>query len=126
MKDELLNYDIAYADATSLQVLNEPGRPAQQKSYTYCIRGGPPDKQMCIFEYNAYSQKDYLVELFTDFKRFIHTDADNVYNELAKNKDITFVYCNAHARRKFENVFNILIVFTPKCISRGCIHSSIE
>jgi transposase len=41
MKDEIIDYDIGALDATGFQVLKEPGRPAQLKSYAYCMRGGP-------------------------------------------------------------------------------------
>lgn len=35
LKDEVIEYDIASCDATTLQVLNEPGRAAETKSYVY-------------------------------------------------------------------------------------------
>src|SRR5437660_645090 len=38
-KDQVIEYDVAACDATTLQVLNEPGRAAETKSYVYCIRG---------------------------------------------------------------------------------------
>lgn len=41
-KDAVIDYDIASCDPTTLQVLNEPGRHPEPKSYVYCIRGGPP------------------------------------------------------------------------------------
>ncbi|WP_299946722.1 transposase [uncultured Microbulbifer sp.] len=37
LKDGVIGYDIGALDATSLQVLNEPGRPASRKSYAYCF-----------------------------------------------------------------------------------------
>ena len=60
MKEQIEGYDIAAIDATSFHVLNEPGRQTQTKSYAYCIRGGPPDKRVILYEYNAYTQKDYV------------------------------------------------------------------
>jgi len=44
MKDEVVGYDMAYIDATRLQVLHEPGRHPETKSHAYCIRGGLPEK----------------------------------------------------------------------------------
>ncbi len=41
MKDQIMDYDIAAMDATSLQVLKEPGRLPTKKSYVYCFHGGP-------------------------------------------------------------------------------------
>ncbi len=105
MKDEVLGYDIASCDATSLQVLKEPKRHPTKKSYAYCIRGGPPDKEVTLFEYNGYSQKDYVDELFDGYKGFIHTDADPVFNKVSEQPGITLSLCNAHARRKFEQIY---------------------
>lgn len=104
MKEVILEYDIAAIDATGLQVLNEPNRPAQLKSYAYCIRGGPADKQVILYEYNAYSQKNYVEETLLDFKGILHCDASSVYNQIQKNPDIKLSYCHAHARRKFEQI----------------------
>lgn len=52
MKDEVIDYDVASIDATTLQVLNEPGRKAETKSYVYCIRGGQPQKSVVLYAYN--------------------------------------------------------------------------
>jgi len=52
MKDEVIEYDVASIDATTLQVLKEPGRPAQRKSYVYCIRGGAPQRSVVLYGYN--------------------------------------------------------------------------
>ncbi|WP_415841410.1 IS66 family transposase, partial [Paenibacillus alkaliterrae] len=40
MHAELLKRDIAHADETTLQVLKEPGRAAQTKSYLWLYRTG--------------------------------------------------------------------------------------
>lgn len=58
-KDAFLSYDIGALDATTLQVLNEPGRPPTTKSYAYCFRGGPPDKKVVIYEYKAVNHKSF-------------------------------------------------------------------
>ena len=39
LKDSIIDHDIASMDATTLQVLNEPGRNPTTKSYAYCFRG---------------------------------------------------------------------------------------
>jgi transposase len=105
MKDELIAYDIAAMDATTLQVLNEPNRKAETKSYAHCIRGGPPGKAVTIYEYNAYSQQNYVTEVFLDYHGYIHCDAAPVFNEVGKKEGVRLSYCHAHARRKFEQVY---------------------
>ncbi len=104
LKDEVIDYDIASMDATTLQVLNEPGRPATRKSYAYCFRGGPPDKKVVIYEYNAENHKSYLLNWFAGFKGSIHADADPFFDDLAAQPDVDMSYCNAHSRRKFEPI----------------------
>jgi transposase len=102
MKDYIIDYDVASCDATTLQVLNEPGRPAETKSYVYCIRGGPPDKSIILYDYNEKLHKQFIKEWFDGFNGYLHVDGDNFFDlvgEVAK-----LVNCNLHARRKFEPI----------------------
>lgn len=104
MKDNLLSYDIAGFDATHLQVLREPGREPTTKSYVYCLRGGPPDKPVVLYEYNAHNHQSFCANSFQGFTGTIHTDADPFFAELAALKGVDLSYCNAHARRKIEPI----------------------
>lgn len=104
LQEEILNYPVAAMDATSLQVLKEEGRKAQTKSYVYCIRGGPPDKESTVYEYNAVLHKIFLGSWFAGYKGKIHCDAGNVFDDLGETPGIQLSYCNAHARRKFEPI----------------------
>ena len=104
MKDQVEGYDIAAIDATSFHVLNEPGRKSQTKSYAYCIRGGPPDKRVVLYEYNAYAHKDYVDETLSNFEGVLQCDASPVCNKIGTKETVTLSYCHAHARRKFEQI----------------------
>ena len=104
MKDQVIDYDVASADATSLQVLDEPERKATTKSYWYCIRGGPPNKKVILYDYNAEKHKLFLMNWFAGFKGYIHVDAQNIFDELGAQDDVDLIYCHAHARRKFEAI----------------------
>ena len=44
-------YDITSMDATTLQVLNEPGRNHTAKSYAYCFRGADEIEAAVVYEY---------------------------------------------------------------------------
>lgn len=103
-KDHIIDYDIAALDATTFQVLKEPGRPPTRKSYAYCMRGGPPDKQAVIYEYNAEKHKTFVANWFAGFQGVIHSDADPFFEMLANIKGVSMSYCNAHAWRKFEPI----------------------
>jgi len=102
MKDYVIEYDIASCDATTLQVLNEPGRPPETKSYVYCIRGGPPDKSVVMYDYNDKLHKQFINDWFEGFNGYLHVDGDNFFDLIGKIVNI--VNCNAHARRKFEPI----------------------
>ena len=102
-KDQVIDYDVASCDATTLQVLKEPGRKAETKSYVYCIRGGPPDKSVILYDYNALEHKQFVYDWFVGFKGYLHVDGDNFF-ELIGSTNASIVNCNAHARRKFEPI----------------------
>ena len=102
LKDYIIDYDVASCDATSLQVLNEPNRPAERKSYVYCMRGGPPDKSVILYNYNHELHKKFVSDWFEEFKGYLHVDGDNFFELVGESAHL--VNCNAHARRKFEPI----------------------
>lgn len=103
LKDCIIEYDVASCDATGLQVLNEPGRAAQTKSDVYCMTGGPPGKEVVLYDYNASKHSAFVRDWFTGFKGYLHVDADNVF-DLVATTGAVLACCNAHARRKFEPI----------------------
>ena len=103
-KDIVRYNNIAFCDPTSLQVLREPGRNPTTSSYAFCIRGGPPDQSVVIYEYNASDHKSFLADWFAEFSGYLHVDAQNIYDDLESTGRIKLVYCNTHARRKFEAI----------------------
>lgn len=102
LKDEAIGHDIASCDATTLQVLKEPGRRAETKSYVYCIRGGPPEKGVILYEYNDRDHQPFVKSWFEDFAGYLHVDGDNFFEQVGEVSQL--VHCNAHARRKFEPI----------------------
>jgi transposase len=48
-----MHYDIASMDATTIQVLVQPGRAASTKSYMYCFRGGGEKDQVILYDYSV-------------------------------------------------------------------------
>jgi len=102
LKDYVIDYDVASCDATTLQVLNEPGRAAETKSYVYCMRGGPPDKSVILYDYNNNLHKKFVQDWFEGFTGYLHVDGDNFFELVGEFAHL--VNCNAHARRKFEPI----------------------
>ncbi|HLB41309.1 MAG: hypothetical protein A3F13_03040 [Gammaproteobacteria bacterium RIFCSPHIGHO2_12_FULL_40_19] len=102
LKDSVIDYDIASCDATTFQVLKEPGRPAETKSYAYCIRGGETNKEVVLYEYNDKLHKQFVKDWFEGFNGYLHVDGDNFFELVGEFTNL--VNCNAHARRKFEPI----------------------
>ena len=102
MKDYIIEYDVASCDATTLQVLNEPGRSAETKSYVYCMRGGQPGKSVIMYAYNNKMHKQFVKEWFEGFNGYLHVDGDNFFDLIGETAKLS--NCNAHARRKFEPI----------------------
>lgn len=103
-KDSAIDYDVSSCDATSLQVLNEPGRRAETKSYVYCMRGGKPGREVVLYEYNDRLHKQFVQDWYQGFKGYLHVDGDNFFDLVGALEGVSLVNCNAHARRKFEPI----------------------
>ena len=103
-KDQVIEYDVSACDATTLQVLDEPGRKAETKSYMYCMRGGAPGKEVVLYEYNDREHKKFIADWFAGFAGYLHVDGDNFFEDMPELPGIILVNCNAHGRRKFEPI----------------------
>lgn len=51
MREHLLQEEIMHADETTLQVLKEPGRATESKSYMWLYRNGRGRPPNILFEY---------------------------------------------------------------------------
>ena len=104
MKDSHIEYDIGALDATTLQVLREPGRPPTRKSYLYCFTGGSPGEESVLFEYNAHDHKRFVNDWYAGFSGTLHCDADPFFDLLFDSEYVHPSYCHSHSRRKFEPI----------------------
>jgi transposase len=98
---ELRAYDIVQADETRFRVLKEPEKPATSHSYLWALRGGPPDRPLLLFEYDASRSKKVANRLLEGFQGYVQTDGYGGYTEVGQSPGIVHVGCFAHARRKF-------------------------
>ncbi len=102
LQDDILDYNVAYADETTVQVLKEDNKKAQSKSYMWCYAGGKPDRFCYIYTYHPSRQYKIPIEFFSDFNGYLHCDGYQAYDDLAKkNPEVLLVGCWYHARRKF-------------------------
>ncbi|HHX23705.1 MAG TPA: IS66 family transposase [Thermoanaerobacterales bacterium] len=98
----LLNQEVLHADETTLQVLHEPGKTPQSKSYMWLYRtSGDAKIPIVLYEYQPDRRGKRPKEFLSGFKGYIHTDGYSGYHsELPE--EITVVGCWSHARRKFD------------------------
>ena len=107
----LFQYDIASADETRLQVLNEPGRDPTSKSWLWIRRGGPPDQQVILVNYDPSRSAAVPKALLSDFKDgYLVVDACPSYGQVARDNRLTIVGCHDHARRKFKEAYDSLSI----------------
>lgn len=83
-----------------MQVLNEPDKKAQSKSYLWVQRGGPPDRPVILFDYDASRSQAVPQRLLDGFSGYLQTDGYDGYNAVVISRQLTHVGCWAHARRK--------------------------
>lgn len=104
MEADIVQYDIAFADETTLQVLKEKGRLATQKSYMWLFIGGPPSKRAFVYQYHPTRSHQIPMEFFADFNGYLHADCYKAYVALEQRDSLVHVACFAHARRYFVDV----------------------
>jgi transposase len=103
LRDRLLDYDILQMDETTVQVLKEPGKTAQSKSYLWVQKGGPPGQPVVLYDYAPGRGAEVPVKLLEGFEGYLQTDGYAGYNAVVASNNLTHVGCMAHARRKFSD-----------------------
>jgi transposase len=102
LRDRLLSYDLIQMDETTVQVLKEPGKTAQSKSYLWLQRGGPPDQPVLLYDYDPGRGAGVPKRLLEGFVGTLQTDGYDGYNAVVATNSLTHLGCFAHARRKFD------------------------
>ncbi|MDT8364703.1 MAG: IS66 family transposase, partial [Nitrosomonas sp.] len=102
LRDRLLTHDILQMDETPVQVLKEPGKTAQSKSYLWLQRGGPPEQRVVLYDYDPGRGAGVPKRLLDGFTGYLQTDGYDGYNAAVAVNGLVHVGCMAHARRKFD------------------------
>ena len=102
LRDRLLEADVIHGDETVVQVLKEPGRAAQTKSYLWAqtTDSGPPIR---LFSYTPGRGRIHAQPLYEGIKpgAVLVSDGYEVYNGLSAGHGLIHLGCWAHARRYF-------------------------
>ena len=107
LRDQLFEADLIHGDETELQVLKEPGRPAQRKSYLWAQMsgGGPPIR---LFTYAPSRSAETARQLYDGARGALLTDGYEVYANVAQTYGLLHLGCWAHARRRFVEAEAVL------------------
>lgn len=115
MKDRLLDSCVVHGDETHLQVLKEPGRAAQSKSWLWAqstehsgIDGtGPPIR---LYTYTAGRGAQAGASVWAGVREgtALMSDGYEVYNEIAQTHRLTHLACWAHCRRYWMEAWQAL------------------
>ena len=116
MKHRLCRHTVAHADESVLQVLKEPGKPAQSKSYMWLYRtSGEAKHPIVLYDYQPDRRHMHPEAFLKNFTGYLHTDGYDGYHNLPEN--IIVVGCMAHLRRKFVDAQKVL----PKDKQQGSL-----
>lgn len=107
MKVRLFGYDVLHADETAVQVLREPGRRAQSKSWLWMYRTGcGASNGIVVYEYQPGRKMGYAKAFLKNYRGYLHTDGYEGYHDLPG--DIAVVVCWAHVRRRFDEAAKVI------------------
>src|SRR5487761_2025279 len=95
LRDQLLDAALIQGDETELQVLKEPGRAAQRKSYLWAQMGGagPPIR---LFTYAPSRSAETARRLYDGARGTLITDGYEVYANVAQTYGLVHLGCWAH------------------------------
>lgn len=109
LRDHLLDSDLVFGDETVIQVLKEPGRAAQTKSYLWAqINGtGPPVR---LFGYAPGRGGTHAANLYAGIRQgaVLMSDGYEVYNGIAASHGLVHLGCWAHCRRYFVEAEDVI------------------
>lgn len=99
LKRKLLEQEILHADETTIQVLKEPGRAAESKSYMWLYRSGCVGPPIVLFDYQPSRSAENPREFLKGFEGYLHVDGYAGYHNVP---GANLAGCWAHFRRKFD------------------------
>jgi transposase len=109
LRDVLLESALVYGDETELQVLKEPGRAPQTKSYLWAQMNGtgPPVR---LFGYSPGRGTAHALKLYAGMAKgaVLMTDGYEVYNAIAATHGLVHLGCWVHCRRYFIEAEDVL------------------
>jgi hypothetical protein len=101
LREVLCLRKVLHADETVLQVLHEPDKSPESKSYMWLYRtSGDTKTPIVLYDYQPNRKAEHPKSFLENFSGYLHADGYEGYHDLSEN--IKVVGCFAHARRKFD------------------------
>jgi transposase len=107
MRDVLLDSALIHMDETVVQVLKEKDKAPTSNSYMWVQTGGPPDKLVVLYDYDASRSGTVPTRLLEGYKGYLMTDGYDGYNDIARTVGIERLACWAHVRRRFVDAVRV-------------------
>ena len=101
LQDHLLDHKVIHMDETPLQVLNEPGKTAQSKSYMWVMTSHPTHAPIVLYHYSPSRSQEMPNQRLNGYSSALMVDGYSGYQPVCDDQNITRLGCWAHARRKF-------------------------
>lgn len=106
LHDKLIANKFLQGDETPYQVLQEPGKKAESKSYIWLARTiGRAKNQIVYYFYSPSRAGKVAQELYSGFTGTLQCDGYSGYNAISNS--VEHVGCWAHVRRKFFDDANL-------------------
>lgn len=106
MRNKIKTGPFLQMDETTVQVHGEEDKPDSSTSYIWVTKGGPPEFQIALYEYDRSRSSQYIRNFVEDYSGFLQSDGYKGYDSVLKNNSkITHVGCLAHARRKIRDAY---------------------
>ena len=93
---------VVHMDETTLQVLDEPGKPAQSKSYMWLIASFE-QTPVILYQYAMSRSRQHPLDLLSPHTQALMVDGYEGYQAACDDYDIERLGCWSHARRKFAD-----------------------
>ena len=107
LKHDILHAPYIQADETTAQVLKEPNRSNQQKSYVWVYQGNAPNNKIILYDYQETRAGKHAENFLETYKGYLQTDGYAGYHWVDNKKDIIHLGCMAHARRPFMKLMKL-------------------
>ena len=100
LHEQLLERPLVHMDETTLQVLKEPDKPPQSKSYLW-LMASFSEQPITLYHYDPSRSQDIPKQLLNDSVEALMVDGYQGYQLACANYATKRLGCWAHARRKF-------------------------